>query len=235
MFTYIQEELDPYTDKTGIYRNVSNSFPLTEPYRVVSIDPGRIQLVSYASKNVFPVDTSAVFRDVDNPGLHKGAYSTFEYQKETKLLSHYEWEQMQRNANPDYDAWVRSMNNFSLSSPGGATDYVDAYYASLETRNKELLRHERPLRRFRRRNARKSTLVDIAKFIVYGELLDYSTPVNHREKMAIKRKNDRDIGRAKKEGMKRFVAFGMPSSALANKVLFRRKRLSERSQSCVRY
>jgi len=207
-YSSIQEILDPHTDKTGIYRYVDASVPLTTPYRMICVDPGRIELVTCVSKNILPGDTSVVFRDVDNPGIYKGAYSTFEYQKGSKLLSYYQWEQMQRNGNPDYNAWILSMNNLSLQTPFGAKAYIDAYYASIATRSNELLRHERRLRRFRRSNARKLTLTEIAKFVVYGDVLDHSTPTSPRAKKALKRKNDRAISRAKKEGVKRFVAFG---------------------------
>jgi len=207
-YSQIQTVLDPHIDKTGIFRRVDTTVPMNTPYRIICVDPGRIQLVTYASKNVYPGETSDVFRNMYNPGVHKGAYSTFEYQKGAKFISQCQWEQMQRNANPDYDAWVRTMNNFSLKRPHESTNFINAYYASLETRSSELLRHERRLRQFRRSGARKSTLMDIAKFIVYGEVLDYSKPESHQEKMAIKRKNDRAIKRAKEDGMNRFVAFG---------------------------
>jgi len=207
-YSSIQDILDPHTDETGIYRGIDSSVPLAAPYRMICVDPGRVQLVSYVSKNIFPGDTSAVFRNVDNPGVHKGSYSTFEYQKGSKLISHYQWEQERRNVNADYNAWILLMSNLSLKKPGGSTAYVDACYANLEVCGNELLRHDRRLRRFRRSKAKKSTLADIAKFIVFGEVLDCSNPTTHHEKKALKRKNDRAINRAKKTGMKRFVAFG---------------------------
>jgi len=140
-YSSIQDILDPHTDTTGIYRDVDASVPHTAPYRMICVDPGRIELVTYVSKNVIPGDTSAVFRNVDDPGVHKGAYSSFEYQKGSKLLSHYQWEQMQRNANPDYNAWILQMNNLSLKKPGGSTAYVNACYTGLEvheTKNSDM-------------------------------------------------------------------------------------------------
>lgn len=112
------------------------------------------------------------FQDLGIEGTFICAYSTFEYQKRSHFLRHQEWERKRRSLKPAYGNWIKRINKERPSRPFRAESYVDAMYQDLDARVNELMSTKRAVRCFRLFSAHCATLVDIAKHILYGDVMD---------------------------------------------------------------
>jgi len=211
-YSSLDFKLDPHVDRTGVFKDVDASKPLPFRTRVIGVDPGLKKLATYVSTEVLPGDDDVLhFQDLEIEGTFVGGYSTFDYQKHSQFLSHQEWERSRRSLNPIYGNWIKRMNEESLARPFHAESYVDAMYQDLDARVTELMSKKRAVRRFRRFSAHRATLVDIAKHIVYGDVMDVRPVDGYRtqkEEEKSRRRNKKFIRRAKQEDVTRIVCFG---------------------------
>jgi len=207
-YSFVTEEIDPSCFNRGIFGNTAEKSNLPKCARIIAVDPGRVEVAAYVSCEVKDGDNIDHFVNLD--GSSTGSYSSKDYRHNSKFESFLKWEKTRRIVTAEdgtkletpYGRWVRKSSKLTLKKPGKAKTYVDAAYESLEIRITELLTTVRAKKRFRMFSARQRALRDIAKHIVYAEVMPSRVPgatALRTEAERVRKKYDKKIYRVKKK------------------------------------